>query len=109
MVNWASSGSPGALLRQGPARVPPSQGELFAVYRYHTAFTYSTLRLIEAEALRRHLVAIPARLARSARGQTLHLPEGWPSVAAPPYCAKPSVPRPTPRSRPQLPELRGQL
>jgi len=127
--------------RLNPACVAQGQGELFAVYRYHAAFTDSTLGLVEAEAthrghaiieqviadlknsalahlpsgrftanaawlalaalafnltraagalasrtharattptIRRHLVAIPARLARSARGQTLHLPEGWP-------------------------------
>ena len=127
--------------RLNPARVPQGQGELSAVYRYHAAFTDSTLRPVETEAthrghaiteqviadlknnalahlpsgrftanaawlalaalafnltraagalasrthtrattptVRRHLVAIPARLARSARGQTLHLPERWP-------------------------------
>jgi hypothetical protein len=127
--------------RLNPAGVPQGQGELFAAYRYHAAFTDSTLNLVEAEAthrghaiveqviadlknsalahlpsgrftanaawltlaclafnltraagalasrihakattatIRAHLIQIPARVARSAGRQTLHLPEDWP-------------------------------
>jgi len=39
--------------RLNPASVPQGQGELFAVYRYHAAFTDSTLTLVEAEATHR--------------------------------------------------------
>lgn len=146
--------------RLNPAATPQGQGELFTVYRYHAAFTDSTLPLAEAErdhrrhavveqviselkngpfahapsgdfqanaawltlaalafnltraagtlagtfhakaacaTIRDHLINIPARLARSARKLTLHLPEHWPwqdafdslfaTVHAPPQAA----------------------
>lgn len=127
--------------RLNPATVPEGQGELFTTWRFHAAFTDSTLPLADAEkdhrrhaiveqviaelkngpfahapsgnfqanaawlalaalafnlmracgtladtfharatcaTIREHLINVPARLARSARRLTLHLPERWP-------------------------------
>lgn len=127
--------------RLNPATVPEGQGELFTAWRFHAAFTDSTLSLPDAEkdhrrhaiveqviselkngafahapsgnfqanaawlalaalafnlmracgtlagafharatcaTIRDHLINTPARLARSARQLTLHLPERWP-------------------------------
>jgi hypothetical protein len=127
--------------RLNPATVPEGQGELFTTWRFHAAFTDSTLSLADAEkdhrrhaiveqviselkngpfahapsgnfqanaawltlaalafnltracgtladtfhahatcqTIREHLINVPARLARSARRLTLHLPERWP-------------------------------
>ncbi|MFE1522299.1 IS1380 family transposase [[Kitasatospora] papulosa] len=127
--------------RLNPATVPEGQGELFTAWRFHAAFTDSTLPLADAEkdhrrhaiveqviselkngpfahapsgnfqanaawlalaalafnlmracgtladtfharatcaTVRDHLINIPARLAKSARRITLHLPERWP-------------------------------
>lgn len=124
-----------------PATVPEGQGELFTAWRFHAAFTDSTLSPADAEkdhrrhaiveqviaelkigpfahapsgnfqanaawlapaalafnlmracgtladtfharatcaTIREHLINVPARLARSARRLTLHLPEHWP-------------------------------
>jgi hypothetical protein len=127
--------------RLNPAAMPGGQGELFTAWRYHAAFTDSTLPLADAErdhrrhaiveqviselkngpfahapsgnfqanatwlalaalafnltracgtlagafhakatcaTIRDRLISVPARLARSARRLTLHLPERWP-------------------------------
>lgn len=127
--------------RLNPATVPEGQGELFTAWRFHAAFTDSTLSLADAEkdhrthaiveqviaelkngpfahapsgnfqanaawlapaalafnlmracgtladtfharatcaTIREHLINVPARLARSSRRLTLHLPERWP-------------------------------
>lgn len=127
--------------RLNPTTVPAGQGQLFTAWRFHAAFTDSTLSLADAEkdhrrhaiveqviselkngpfahapsgnfqanaawltlaalafnlmracgtlagafharaacaTIRGHLINVPARLARSARRITLHLPERWP-------------------------------
>jgi len=65
--------------RLNPTTVPAGQGALFSTWRQHAVFTDSAEPMLAAEAttaaIRAQLIAVPARVARSARRLRLHLPE----------------------------------
>jgi len=65
--------------RLNPTTVPAGQGALFSTWRHHAVFTDSAEPMLAAEAttatIRAQLIAVPARIARSARRLRLHLPE----------------------------------
>jgi len=77
-------------LIDGPlAHLPSSQFASNAAWAICTAITHNLLRaagtlasprhgLARGATLRRHLIAVPARLARPQRRPVLHLPEHWP-------------------------------
>ena len=72
---------PGRLLvrrvrRLNPVTVPQGQGELFATYRYHAAFTDSTLTLVEAEATHRGHAIVEQVIADLKNSALAHLPSG---------------------------------
>jgi hypothetical protein len=71
--------------RLNPTTVPAGQGELFSTWRHHAVFADSADSADSAESMlaaeattatiRARLIAVPARIARSARRLRLHLPE----------------------------------
>jgi Transposase DDE domain group 1 len=62
--------------RLNPASVPQGQGELFAVYRYHAAFTDSDLVLVQAEATHRAHAIVEQVIADLKNSALAHLPSG---------------------------------
>ena len=70
--------------RLNPTSVPAGQDELFSVSRHHAVSTDSHRAMLAAEATHRDhaivekVIAVPARIARSARRLRLHLPQQWP-------------------------------
>jgi len=62
--------------RLNPASVPQGQGELFAVHRYHAAFTDSQLTLVQAEATHRGHAIVEQVIADLKNSALAHLPSG---------------------------------
>jgi hypothetical protein len=62
--------------RLNPVTVPQGQGELFATYRYHAAFTDSHLQLVQAEATHRSHAIIEQVIADLKNSTLAHLPSG---------------------------------
>ncbi|WP_406723683.1 transposase [Streptomyces sp. GD-15H] len=62
--------------RLNPAAVPEGQGELFTTWRYHAAFTDSTLPLIDAERDHRRHAIVEQVICELKNGPFTHAPSG---------------------------------
>lgn len=62
--------------RLNPDAAPQGQGELFTVYRYHAAFTDSTLPLVDAERDHRRHAVVEQAISELKNGPFAHAPCG---------------------------------
>ena len=84
IVNYAP-----ALRARPPAAARFRKGSRSATSAFHARATTATIRA--------YLINFPARLARSARRLTLHMPKQWPwepGLGQPPHCDPPATPIP---------------